>query len=154
MNNSWLEAVLSLGSNLGDRLLLLRESLHQLELDSGIEIIAVSSVYETDPVGYIDQPAFYNVVIKIMTEHSPEQLLTICQKIEKKFHRERKVRWGPRTIDIDILTYDDISIDKPDLTIPHPRMNEREFVMLPLQELITGQVQVSSAVRPIFSNWY
>jgi 2-amino-4-hydroxy-6-hydroxymethyldihydropteridine diphosphokinase len=62
MNDSWLEAVLSLGSNLGDRLLLLRESLHQLELDSGIEIIAVSSVYETDPVGYIDQPAFYNVV--------------------------------------------------------------------------------------------
>ncbi len=64
------------------------------------------------------------------------------------------MRWGPRTIDIDILTYDDISIDKPDLTIPHPRMNEREFVMLPLQELITGQVQVSAAVRPIFSNWY
>lgn len=150
----WIDIVLSLGSNLGDRLRMLRESVQQLELLSEIEVTAVSSVYETDPVGFTEQPTFYNIVIKAKTRLKPLDLLTACQKIEKKFHRERKVRWGPRTIDIDIIKYDDLSIDSEELTVPHPRMREREFVMLPLNELITGKVQASQTVRPIYSNWY
>lgn len=151
---TWQEIILSMGSNLGDRLRLLRESVQQLELDPDIEIEAVSSVYETDPVGFTEQPAFYNIVVKARTRLEPLELLAACQRVEKKFHRERKVRWGPRTIDIDIIIYDDISVDSEELTIPHPRMNEREFVTLPLAELMTGIVQASQNVRPLYSNWY
>lgn len=150
----WQEIVLSLGSNLGDRLRLLRESVQQLELDPNIEIEAVSSVYETDPVGFTEQPAFYNIVVKARTRLEPLQLLAACQRVEKKFHRERKVRWGPRTIDIDIISYDDVKMDSEELTIPHPRMHEREFVTLPLTELMTGKIQASQSVRPLYSNWY
>lgn len=153
-NNEWQDTILSMGSNLGDRLRLLRESVQQLALDPDIEVTAVSSVYETDPVGYTEQPAFYNIVIKARTRLEPLQLLAACQKIEKKFHRERKVRWGPRTIDIDIISYDDISLNSEELTIPHPRMHEREFVTLPLAELMTGEIQVSQSVRPLYTNWY
>lgn len=150
----WQDIILSMGSNLGDKLRMLRESVQQLELNPDIEITAVSSVYETDALGFTEQPAFYNIVVSAKTRLEPLDLLAACQKVEKKFHRERKVRWGPRTIDIDIISYDDISMDSEELTIPHPRMNEREFVMLPLNELITGQVQASQSVRPLYSNWY
>lgn len=150
----WQEIVLSLGSNLGDRLRLLRESVQQLELDPNIKIEAVSSVYETDPVGFTEQPSFYNIVVKARTRLEPLQLLAACQRVEKKFHRERKVRWGPRTIDIDIISYDDVKMDSEELTIPHPRMHEREFVILPLTELMTGKIQGSQSVRPLYSNWY
>lgn len=150
----WSQAVLSLGSNLGDRLLLLRKSLHRLETDPNIEISAVSSVYETDAVGMTDQPPFYNIIAEIRTRYDPLELLHYCQQIETRYHRERKVKWGPRTIDIDIIVYDDIKIDTDELIIPHPRMHEREFVQLPWMELKTGEVQVSRNVRPVYSQWY
>lgn len=150
----WFQAVLSLGSNLGDRLLLLRKSLHRLETDPGIEISAVSSVYETDAIGMTDQPPFYNIVAEIVTQYSPLELLHVCQQIETRYHRERKVKWGPRTIDIDIIVYDDVKMDTEELIIPHPHMHEREFVQLPWRELKTGEVQVSQNVRPVYSQWY
>lgn len=152
--DAWSTAVLSLGSNLGDRLLLLRESLHHLGLDPGIEICAVSSVYETDAVGLTDQPPFYNIVVEIQTKLEPLALLRVCQQVENKFHRERKIKWGPRTIDIDIVIYDNVEMNTEELVIPHPRMEEREFVQLPWMEIKTGQIQVSRNVRPVYSQWY
>ena len=147
-------AYLSLGSNLGDRLVYLREALKSLERQPHIVLDAVSSVYETDPVGMIEQPAFLNVVIRLKTSLEPYDLLHICQEIEDQFQREREIHWGPRTLDIDLLTYDDLTLATPELSLPHPRMHEREFVQIPLKELETGEIGVSARVRPLYTNWF
>jgi 2-amino-4-hydroxy-6-hydroxymethyldihydropteridine diphosphokinase len=145
---------LSLGSNLGDKLAFLRGALRHLERHDSINLEAISSVYETDPVGLVDQPAFLNIVIRIRTSLSPHELLALCQETENHFDRDRSIHWGPRTLDIDLLTYEGITMNEPDLILPHPRMSEREFVQIPLQELNTGEVGCSESVRPIFTQWY
>jgi 2-amino-4-hydroxy-6-hydroxymethyldihydropteridine diphosphokinase len=145
---------LSLGSNLGDRLVYLREALNSLERHPHIVIDAVSSVYETDPVGMTEQPAFLNIVIRVKTSLEPYTLLHMCQEIENQFQREREIRWGPRTLDIDLLIYDDLTLATEELTLPHPRMQEREFVQIPLRDLQTGEIGVSQGVRPLYTNWY
>lgn len=144
---------LSLGANLGDRLLNLREGILALASHEKIDNIVVSSIYETDPQGLEDQPLFYNIAACIQTTLTPHELLELCHKIEDRFSRDRSVRWGPRPLDIDILTYDALVLDEPDLVIPHPRMQEREFVQIPLLELKTGKVACSKLVRPVYSNW-
>lgn len=145
---------LSIGSNLGDRLMYLRGALQAIERTGLIMLEAVSSVYETDPVGYTDQPAFFNIAVRLITSLAPHDLLQICQKIENDFQRDRAIHWGPRTLDIDIVKYDQIMMQTEELTIPHPRMAEREFVTIPLEELEHGKVGCSENVRPIFTNWY
>lgn len=152
--NQTAAAFLSLGSNLGDRLLYLHKALRRLEQHEGIELKAVSSVYETDPVGLTDQPAFLNIVIRLETTLAPLDLLHVCQETEDYFCRERLVHWGPRTLDIDLLTYDGLTISTTELILPHPRMAEREFVQIPLHELETGEIGCSGAVRPIYTHWY
>lgn len=146
--------LLSIGSNLGDRLLYLHESLQYMEQHEGITLDAISSVYETDPVGLLDQPIFFNIVVRVCTTLEPLDLLHFCQQTENHFERDRTVHWGPRTLDIDLLTYDQIIMDTPELTLPHPRMNEREFVQIPLKELETGVAGISACVRPLYTNWY
>lgn len=146
--------LLSMGSNTGDRQRFLREALNQFELHAGIVLKAVSSIYETDPVGFLEQSPFYNIVVELETTLAPLDLLRFCQHVEKLFLRERTIQWGPRTLDIDLLTYQDLTMDTEELTLPHPRMHEREFVLLPLKELETGEVQVSSGVRPVLRGWY
>jgi 2-amino-4-hydroxy-6-hydroxymethyldihydropteridine diphosphokinase len=145
---------LSLGSNLDDRLGYLVAALQQLAGTDGIEIDTVSSLYETDPVGLIEQPPFYNCVVRIETTLSPEELLQACQAVERKLGRKRLVRWGPRTIDIDILTYGQLQQSAPHLVLPHPRMQQREFVMIPLREITDGTIEASAGVRYIRSDWY
>lgn len=147
-------AYLSLGSNLGDRLLYLREALLYLKRQDSVKIEAVSSVYETDPVGLTDQPTFLNIAARIRTSLDPLELLHLCQKTENHFGRDRTIHWGPRTLDIDLLTYDDLVLDTAELVLPHPRMLEREFVQIPLQELQTGEIGHSASVRPIYERWY
>lgn len=147
-------AWLSLGSNLGDRLMYLHGALQELERSSRITIEAISSVYETDPVGLTDQPIFFNIAVRVTTTLSPLDLLQICQGIENHFQRERNIHWGPRTLDIDILDYEGVRMQSDELTIPHPRMIEREFVLIPLNELATGEIGCSENVRPLYSNWY
>jgi len=132
------EAFLSLGSNLGDRMGYLERALSLLSADEDITVLNVSSVYETDPVGYKDQGCFLNLVCRIETVLPPLTLLHRLQAVEQTLHRERIIRFGPRTIDVDILTYDDISMDSDELTIPHPRMHERAFVQVPLNEILKG----------------
>ncbi len=129
---------IGLGSNQGDAIANLREALKLMEGINGLRIIAVSSLYLTEPLGHSDQPWFHNCVAAIDTELSPGQLLKKLQQIENTLGRVRTVRWGPRTIDLDILLYNELRLDSENLTIPHPRMAERAFVMVPLAE-IAGQ---------------
>lgn len=139
---------------MGERLVYLREALNSLERHPHLILDAVSSVYETDPVGLIEQPAFLNIVIRVKTSLDPYELLHVCQEIEDQFQREREIRWGPRTLDIDILMYDDLTLTTEELMLPHPRMHEREFVQIPLRELETGEIGVSAGVRPLYTNWF
>lgn len=123
-------AFLSLGSNLGDRRALLRDA-----VDSLPDVVAVSPVYETAPVGGPEQDNFLNLVVQLETSLSPHQLLGVCHRIESSAERVREVRWGPRTLDIDIIWMDGVTMDEERLTIPHPRWKERRFVLAPLRDL-------------------
>jgi 2-amino-4-hydroxy-6-hydroxymethyldihydropteridine diphosphokinase len=123
-------AVLSVGSNLGDRLGHLQGALDSLAA-AGIDVIAVSGVYETAPVGGPDQDDFLNAVAIVETTLSPHELLSACQWVEAEHDREREVRWGPRTLDVDVIAYADVILDDPALTLPHPRAHERAFVCVP-----------------------
>ena len=126
-------AYLSLGSNLGDRALNLHKA--NTHLDPKVQSILRSSIYETDPWGYADQPAFLNQVIKAETSLEPLELLAFIKEIEVSMGRQETFRFGPRLIDLDILFYDDLVLDTPKLTIPHPRILERAFVLIPLAEI-------------------
>lgn len=127
------DAYLGLGSNMGDRLGYLRAAVRELAAAS--EKLTVSSAYETEPVGIIDQPRFLNAACRISTRLSPWELLDVVRGIEAKQGRRRTVVGGPRTLDIDILLYGGLVMDTPELTIPHPRMHERAFVLVPLAEI-------------------
>jgi 2-amino-4-hydroxy-6-hydroxymethyldihydropteridine diphosphokinase len=128
-------AFLGLGTNLGDRLTNLQRAAHLLGRQEGIVVVASSRVYETEPVGGPPQPDYLNAVIEARTTRSPRSLLDACLEVERAMGRERVERWGPRVIDIDVLTYGRERVDEPGLEIPHPRMHERGFVLLPLLEL-------------------
>lgn len=125
-------AYLSLGSNLGDREENLREAIDRLNAAKDIVVKKVSPLYETQPVGYVNQGMFLNIVAEIKTNLDPYELLKFINSVEYDLKRERTIRWGPRTIDIDILIYKDIKINDELLQIPHPRMWERAFVLMPL----------------------
>ncbi len=124
---------LSLGSNLGDRLGNLRNAINNLP--PRIQPVVQSSVYETEPWGYSDQPAFLNQVIKAETALDPLELLAFLKETELDLGRQETFRFGPRLIDLDILFFDDLVLDTPKLTIPHPRIAERAFVLVPLGEI-------------------
>ncbi|MGG1572689.1 2-amino-4-hydroxy-6-hydroxymethyldihydropteridine diphosphokinase [Fictibacillus sp. NRS-1165] len=126
---------LSLGSNLGNREEYIRKAIEALSDHPAIEVERISSLYETEPVGFTDQPPFLNLAVKVQTSLSAEALLSITQEIENQLERIRKIRWGPRTIDLDILLYNNERIQSERLHIPHPRMLERAFVMIPLLEI-------------------
>lgn len=129
---------IALGSNLGDRDAALREALQRLL--EWVEIEAVSSFYETEPVGYTDQPWFLNAVCIGTTDLSPRALLDVCKAIETGMGRAPGPRWGPRLIDLDLLFYDDLCLEDEALILPHPRMAERAFVLIPLAEVAPGWV--------------
>lgn len=125
-----------LGSNLGDREQTIRGALARIKADPEIDVVAVSSLRETDPVGYTDQPKFVNGAAALRTELSPKALLERLLQIERELGRERSgPRYGPRTIDVDLLLYGSEEVDEPGLRIPHPRLAERAFVLEPLAEL-------------------
>lgn len=131
-------AFLGLGSNIGDRLGHLQEAVELLDLRPGIRVDAVSSVYETDPVGGPEQDPFLNMAVRVATRRSPRRLLAACQAVEQALGRKRTVRWGPRTIDVDILLYGDRTIATRRLVVPHPRLTERPFALIPLMEVAPG----------------
>lgn len=136
-------AYLALGSNLGDRRGFLDAALRRLRAEPGLRLLAVSRYYETAPVGGPPQGLYLNAAAKIETTHTPQQLLALCRFIEKQHGRERRIPNGPRTLDLDLLLYDDLVLDSPELTLPHPRLHERAFVLLPLAEF------AGSVVHPV-----
>ncbi|WP_040224551.1 2-amino-4-hydroxy-6-hydroxymethyldihydropteridine diphosphokinase [Bhargavaea cecembensis] len=134
MNTAWL----SIGTNMGDREMNLRDAVRMLADLPGTEVDGVSSIYETDPVGLEDQPAFLNMAVRLKTGLDAEALLDHCLRIESGLGRVRTVRWGPRTADLDILLFNDENMETEKLTVPHPRMQERAFVLVPLLEVDPG----------------
>ena len=130
-------AYVALGANLGDREATIRAALAELDATPGVEVVAVSSLAETDPVGYLDQPRFLNGAAAVETTLSARELLELLLAVEARFGRRREdvPAQGPRTLDLDLLLYGSAEIDEPGLRIPHPRLHERRFVLEPLAEL-------------------
>lgn len=133
-------AYLSLGANLGNREETLREAVRRLAAADGVKTLAVSSLYETEPWGKKDQPSFLNIAVSLQTTLSPEELLALTQAVETELGRVRHERWGPRTIDVDILHVEGVERNSPTLTLPHPYMTERAFVLVPLAEITPNLV--------------
>lgn len=128
-------AFIALGTNIEPRLSHLRDAIKKIEANISINLKKQSSIYETAPVGYVEQADFLNMVIEVETSLSPIELLDFCQSIENELGRKREIRFGPRTIDLDILTYNEENIKTERLIIPHPRMHERAFVLVPFFEI-------------------
>jgi 2-amino-4-hydroxy-6-hydroxymethyldihydropteridine diphosphokinase len=142
------KAFLGLGSNLGDRRQHLRDAVAALP-----DVVAVSPVYETDPVGGPQgQGPYLNLVVELDTEKSPRELLGAAQAAEAAAHRVRRERWGPRTLDVDVLMVGELVIDEPDLVVPHPRLWQRAFVLVPLADLapdlVGERIGLAAGVRP------
>jgi 2-amino-4-hydroxy-6-hydroxymethyldihydropteridine diphosphokinase len=132
--------VLALGSNLGDRLANLQRGAELLSGGPGLEDVAVSPVYETAPVGGPDQPDYLNAVLVATTSLSARAVLDRALAAEQALHRVRGTRWGPRTLDVDVIVYDDVVSADPELTLPHPRAHERAFVLAPWHDVDPGAV--------------
>ncbi|HZA26014.1 MAG TPA: 2-amino-4-hydroxy-6-hydroxymethyldihydropteridine diphosphokinase [Dehalococcoidia bacterium] len=130
-------AYLGLGSNLGQREANLAQAVHLLSRCRQMQVLRSSSIYETEPWGFTDQPPFLNAVVEVSTNLEPASLLELAKTIETEVGREPTFRWGPRLVDLDILLYADqvIQQDNPDLQIPHPRISQRAFVLVPLAEV-------------------
>jgi 2-amino-4-hydroxy-6-hydroxymethyldihydropteridine diphosphokinase len=138
-------AFLSLGSNVGDRCAHLERALESLAHTPDVRVVAISHVYETRPVGGPLQDDYLNAVVAIEVSMGPEDLLRLAHDLERDAARVRAERWGPRTLDVDILLYGDVSVDTPELTIPHPRMWERGFVLAPLRDVAPELVPSDAA---------
>ena len=141
-------AHLALGSNLGDRLAFLRDAVTGLRRTEGISVAAVSRVYETAPVGGPEQGPYLNAVVAVDTALSPAQLLAVAHRLEDEAGRVRAVRWGARTLDVDVLLVGDERVDTPELTVPHPRLAERSFVLAPLADVAPELVAVPAGGWP------
>ncbi|MDI7743840.1 2-amino-4-hydroxy-6-hydroxymethyldihydropteridine diphosphokinase [Lysinibacillus fusiformis] len=126
---------LSLGTNIGQREENLKLAVRLLQEKPNVTVQSISSIYETAPVGYLDQPSFLNIALYIETSLPAMDVLTICQSVENELGRVRDIRWGPRIIDLDILLFNNDNIEVENLIVPHPRMFERAFVLVPLLEI-------------------
>jgi len=149
-----MKAFIALGSNLGEREAMIRLALDDLARLPATTLVRASSLYDTEAVGETDQPNFLNAVVELDTELSARQLLWNLLLIEKRLGRVRTQRWGPRTIDLDLLLYGPVVIDEPDLQVPHPELTRRSFVLVPLVELdpllihpVTGETLLSHLSR-------
>jgi 2-amino-4-hydroxy-6-hydroxymethyldihydropteridine diphosphokinase len=132
---SGVRAYIGLGSNLADREGTIEQAVGLLGAEPGIEVVVVSSLRETEPWGRVAQPAFLNGAVAVETTLEPRALLGVLLDVERRLGRVRDERWGPRTIDLDLLLYGDVVLDEPGLTVPHPRLHERAFALEPLQDL-------------------
>lgn len=138
-------AYIGFGSNIGDRLSYIKDAIHALSEAEGIILQKISSLYETEPVGYEEQARFLNGVVAIETKLFPQTLLYTLKDVEVTVGRQHRTRWGPREIDMDILIYEDVCLQSSDLIIPHPEMHLRGFVLVPLTEI------APNVVHPVFN---
>lgn len=128
-------AYIGLGANLGDREANINRALVEIARSAGCKLTRVSSIYETEPVGFRDQPDFLNAVAEIETDLRPRELMAVLSEIERRIGRKEIFKWGPRIVDLDILLYGDQSLKEDNLEIPHPEMRQRAFVLTPLAEI-------------------
>jgi len=147
-------AYVGLGANLGAREETLRHAVERLGEAEGVDVLAVSSLRETEPVGVVDQPPFLNGAVQLETSLPPRELLDLLLAIERSLGRVRGARWGPRLVDLDLLLYGSEIVDEPGLRIPHPRLHERRFALEPLAELdawleIPGRASVSALLAEL-----
>jgi 2-amino-4-hydroxy-6-hydroxymethyldihydropteridine diphosphokinase len=147
-------AYVGLGANLGPREQTLRGAVDLLAATDGVDVLAVSELRETEPVGMVDQPPFLNGVVALETTLSPRALLDLLLEVERSLGRVREERWGPRLVDLDLLLYGDVVIDEPRLRVPHPRLHQRRFALEPLAELdpeleIPGRGRVSALLAAL-----
>ncbi|OQY42186.1 MAG: 2-amino-4-hydroxy-6-hydroxymethyldihydropteridine diphosphokinase [Fusobacteriia bacterium 4572_74] len=142
----WNRVYLSMGSNIGNKYYYLLGGIFTISQLKKTKVTAISKFYSTDPVGYLEQDKFLNCAIEIKTQLLPYELLRELQKIELKLKRVRKFRWGPRTLDVDIIFYDNIRLNNKDLVIPHPRYKERNFVLIPLLDIIRDKKYIRSII--------
>ncbi len=143
------EALLGFGGNVGDVRAMLNEAIALFADGKDVTLLARSADYSTPPWGVTDQPAFINLAIAVETPLSPRELLTRALNVERALDRDRtrEKRWGPRTVDIDLLAYDDVTLAEPSLTLPHPRLFERAFVLVPLAEIAPDRLIAGTRVR-------
>lgn len=146
------EVYLSLGSNMGDREMNLKSALDRISRITRTTLKRISCIYDTEPVGYTEQSRFLNTAAAIDTELEPLCLLKELQQIELDLKRVRDIRWGPRTIDIDMLLYGDRTIAEPQLAVPHPRMFERAFVLIPLKDIYKGNMIHGRDINDLISS--
>lgn len=132
--------VLGLGTNIGDRAKNLKQAINALDLVPKTKVLKASAVYETQPVGYADQQDFYNIVVLVESEFEPKEMLGICMGIEAGFGRVREIKNGPRILDIDLIFAENLVIDSKNLIVPHPRYNQRRFVLEPLMDIFQDGV--------------
>jgi 2-amino-4-hydroxy-6-hydroxymethyldihydropteridine diphosphokinase len=145
------KAYVGLGANLGPKEVTLLRAVDLLAAEDGIEVLELSELRETAPVGVVDQPEFLNAALAVETSLTPRELLDVLLRVERELGRVRDERWGPRTIDLDLLVYGDETVDEPGLRVPHPRLHERRFALEPLADLepeleIPGLGKVSDAL--------
>ena len=140
-------AYISVGSNIGDRLLNLRQAVSLLKQNSHISNIIVSSVYETEPGGAVVQDSVYNIALRLDTDLTAFELLDFIHDIEQRLHRKRIVRWGPRTIDLDIIDFGGQTIKSENLTIPHKERDNRRFVLVPLLEISADEANYHELIQ-------
>ena len=142
------DVYLSIGTNIGDRKRNLQEAILLLTKMEEVQVVQISSIYETAPVGYVDQAAFLNIAVYVKTTKSAEEMLAACQFVEQELGRVRLIRWGPRIIDLDILLFNQENIESEHLIVPHARMYERAFVLIPLMEVVqTSSPQLDKALQ-------
>lgn len=145
-DGGWHQAAIGLGGNIGDAAAAIAEALMRLDAHPDVTVAAVSSLYRTPPWGKTDQDWFFNACAVVRTTLRPVALLEACLDVEKAMKRQRLERWGPRTIDLDVLTYDKVTMETAELTLPHPRMTERGFVLLPLAEILPEHIVAGRSV--------
>lgn len=141
--SDWIEAYLGLGSNLEQPAAQVLLAARELSEAAGIEVLALSPLYVSQPVGPQDQPDYINAVLRLKTCLTPLELLKTCHDIENRHGRVRQVRWGARTLDLDILLYGQYSSDSPELTIPHPELSRRAFVLYPLADVAPADLSIA-----------
>ena len=151
-----MRAYIGLGSNLGDRERTIEQAVALLRAGPGVEVVSESTLRETEPWGPVAQPRFLNCAVEVETSLEPRALLGVLLDVERRLGRVREERWGPRTIDLDLLLYGDAALDEPGLTVPHPRLHERAFVLEPLHELdptlvVPGRGPVEELLRALQS---
>lgn len=140
---------MGLGSNLDDRRENIQQALSRIGRADRVRVVKTSSLYETEPVGKTDQPMFLNAAVHLVTSLEPAGLLGVLQDVERSLGRRRTVRWGPRTIDLDLLLYEDRIVERPRLTVPHPELARRAFVLVPLAEIAPQAVDPRSGRRVV-----